>query len=171
MGPVSGGADASAFHPFGAEPEPGWGYEGCLYVGWGYEGWVSCSRGMVIFNQAREVLMAQGIQFPMITDPMVVELLVLREAMLWCLALGFTEVGFEGDAKVIIDKINRADTRDNRIGDVLEEVVHYFALHPGFRVRFVGRRSNRVAHSVASPLLYPTTSRSFGFMIWLNSRV
>ncbi|CAL1405225.1 unnamed protein product [Linum trigynum] len=62
--------------------------------------------GMVLLNPNREVLMVQGIQFLLIDDPLVVEMLALREAILWCLDHGFTEVRFEPDAKVVIKKIN-----------------------------------------------------------------
>ncbi|CAL1395136.1 unnamed protein product [Linum trigynum] len=128
---------------------------------------------MIMFNWAREVLLAKGIQFQLIDDPMVVELLVLCEAILWCLDLGFTYVIFEGDGKVIIDKVNRADARDNRMGVVLEEIVHYLAAHPGFSIRFVGHGSNRVAHLVARKALslYLYMSRFFDFQTWLNSRI
>ncbi|CAL1377707.1 unnamed protein product [Linum trigynum] len=129
--------------------------------------------GMVILNLARDILMAKGVQFPGIDDPAVVELLVLREAMLWCLEHGFAVVRLEGDAKVIIDKIRQADTSDNQMGAVLDEVVQYFAAHPGLSVRFVVRRYNRVAHEVARKALslYPTLCRFFDFQTWLESRV
>ncbi|CAL1362457.1 unnamed protein product [Linum trigynum] len=42
------------------------------------------------------LLLARGIEFSVIDDPMVVELLVLRETFLLCLANGFTEARFEG---------------------------------------------------------------------------
>ncbi|CAL1356460.1 unnamed protein product [Linum trigynum] len=104
---------------------------------------------------------------------MVLELLVLREALVWCLELGFSEVRLEGDAKGLIDRINKADIRDNRVGAVLEEIGYYFQAHPGLTIRFVGRRNNRVAHLVARKALslYPAMSRHFDFRTWLGSRV
>ncbi|CAL1395371.1 unnamed protein product [Linum trigynum] len=129
--------------------------------------------GVVLLTPTREVWMAKGFQFPCIDDPMVVELLVLREAMWWCLEAGLSGVRFEGDAKVLIDKINQKDARDDRVGAVLEELLQICSSSPGFRVRFVGRRSNRVAHLVACKALslYPTGSRFFDFQAWLNSRL
>ncbi|CAL1383031.1 unnamed protein product [Linum trigynum] len=109
--------------------------------------------GVVLMTPQRDVWLVKGVHFPCLDDPMVVELLVLREAVVWCLELGLSEVSFEGDAKVIIDKINQADVRNNRVGAVLEELLQYFRSHAGFSVRFVGRRSNRVAHSVARKAL------------------
>ncbi|CAL1353289.1 unnamed protein product [Linum trigynum] len=129
--------------------------------------------GMVLLTPTREVLMAKGVQVPCVDDPRVAELLVLREAVWWCLESGLLGVRFEGDAKVLIDKINQKDARDDRVGAVLEELVQIFSSSPGFRVRFVGRRNNRVAHLVARKALslYPTGSRFFDFQAWLNSRV
>ncbi|CAL1360419.1 unnamed protein product [Linum trigynum] len=126
---------------------------------------------MVLLTPTRDVWLVKGVQFPCMDDLVVVELIVLREALLWCLALGLSEVKFEGDAKVIIDKINQTDTRDNRVGAVLEELLQYFNSYTGFSVRFVGRSSNRVAHTVARKVLslYPTMSHFFDFQTWLNS--
>ncbi|CAL1411943.1 unnamed protein product [Linum trigynum] len=129
--------------------------------------------GLVLLSPTRSVLMVKGVQLHLLEDPMAVELIVLREAVLWCLANNLTSVQFEGDAKVIIDKINQGDIRDNRVGVILEEVVHYFRTHPEFRIRFIGRRSNRVAHLVARKALslYPTMSRFFDYQAWLESRM
>ncbi|CAL1355890.1 unnamed protein product [Linum trigynum] len=129
--------------------------------------------GFVLFNSTGDVLFVQGIQFPGVQDPAVVELLALREAILRCVGHGVEVVRFEGDAKAVIDKINQADARDSRMGAVLQEVIQYFVAHPGFSIRFVGRRNNRVAHLVARKALtlYPATSRFFDFQAWLNSRM
>ncbi|CAL1401342.1 unnamed protein product [Linum trigynum] len=129
--------------------------------------------GFVLLTPNREVLMAGGVQFPGIDDPKVIEALALREAILWCQNQRLREVCFEGDAKVVIDKINQADASDSRIGAILAEIIHLLMVRPGFDVRFVGRGNNRVAHLVARKALslYPTTSRSFDFQAWLFSRL
>ncbi|CAL1356443.1 unnamed protein product [Linum trigynum] len=128
---------------------------------------------MVLMNAAREVLLAKGVQFPGLVDPMVIELLTLREAIDWCLGLGFIDVRFEGDAKVIIDKIILQEASDTRVGAILEEVLHYFQSHPGLGVRFIGQKNNRVAHRVAKKALplSPTICRVFDFQAWLLSRM
>ncbi|CAL1374602.1 unnamed protein product [Linum trigynum] len=129
--------------------------------------------GMVLMTPARGIMLVKGYQLQGIDDPMVVELLVLREAIVWCLELGVVDVRLEGDAKVLIDKINRADARSNRVGAVLEEIMYYVNAHPGLDIRFVGRRNNRVAHLVARKALslYPAMSRYFDFRAWLSSRM
>ncbi|CAL1397819.1 unnamed protein product [Linum trigynum] len=129
--------------------------------------------GVVLFHPFGEIAMVRGYHFPGIDNPQVVELLALREAVGWCVELGFTDIVFEGDAKVIIEKINRGDQSDSRMGAVLAELLQYFRIHSGFSIRFIGRRSNRVAHMVARKALslYPTMSRFFDFQTWLLSRV
>ncbi|CAL1397907.1 unnamed protein product [Linum trigynum] len=121
--------------------------------------------GMVLLGLGREVLWAQGYQFPGVDAPSVAELLCLRESMRWCIAHGLTTVRFEGDALVLIDKIKKGSTADSQVGAILEEVVHLFDSCDGFGVRFVGRRNNRVAHLVTRKALslYPTMSRLFDF--------
>ncbi|CAL1372661.1 unnamed protein product [Linum trigynum] len=121
--------------------------------------------GMVILNSDRAVILAKGVHFPFLSDPMMVEALVFREAIGWCLANGFTIMRFEGDAQVIIEKVLRKDIRDNHIGAILEEIVNSFASNLGFSVRFVGRRNNRVAHLVAKQALslFQAACRSFDF--------
>ncbi|CAL1360802.1 unnamed protein product [Linum trigynum] len=68
---------------------------------------------LVVLSQDGAVCLAKGVQFPMIDDHKVVELLALREAIHWCLDRGFSAVCFEDDAQVIIERIHHADTRDN----------------------------------------------------------
>ncbi|CAL1397577.1 unnamed protein product [Linum trigynum] len=121
--------------------------------------------GIVINDLFGNVILARGIQFPYMDDPLVAEMLVLREAVVWCLELGFPAACFQGDAKVIIDKLNRRDARDDRVGVVLEELIWVFTCHSAFSVRFVGQSNNRIAHLVARKALalYPTGCRSFDF--------
>ncbi|CAL1362601.1 unnamed protein product [Linum trigynum] len=144
----------------------------CMWDGATKSGSHPASR-MVLFDPARTLFLARGVQFAQMDDPAVVELHVLREAIIWCMEQDLSEVRFEGDAKVIIDKINQANTRDSRLGAVLEEIDQYFRAQPGFSVRFVGRENNRVAHLVARKALslYPTMSCFFDFQTWLVSRV
>ncbi|CAL1385078.1 unnamed protein product [Linum trigynum] len=129
--------------------------------------------GLVLLTPDREVLLVKGVQFPWIEDPLMVELVTLREAVLWCQSFGWADITFEGDAKIIIDKINLREARDSPLGAVLDELIQIFAGNPGFSVRFVGRRSNRVAHLVARKALslFPTMGLSFDFRAWLVSRI
>ncbi|CAL1391415.1 unnamed protein product [Linum trigynum] len=133
----------------------------------------SHSAGGMVLSSEGGVLRAAGVQFSVIDDPVIAELLALREAVKWCLAQGFSMIRFEGDAKVIIDKIRRREVDDSRMGAVLSEVVQICALHPGLSIRFVGRRSNKVAHLVGRKalLMYPAACRAVDFRAWLSFRM
>ncbi|CAL1406463.1 unnamed protein product [Linum trigynum] len=129
--------------------------------------------GMVVLCEAGVVLWAAGFHFPFMDDPVVAELLTLREAIQWCLGNGFSRMTFEGDAKVVIDKIRQGDIRDSRVGVILEEIIWLLTGTSGFSVRFVGRDGNRVAHLVARKALslFPSSCRYFDFQTWLISRM
>ncbi|CAL1409387.1 unnamed protein product [Linum trigynum] len=86
----------------------------------------SHSAGGMVLSVDGGILRATGIQFPVIEDPVVAEVLALREAVRWCLIQGYSVVRFEGDAKVIIDKIQDRVDEDSRMGAVLSEVVQCF---------------------------------------------
>ncbi|CAL1375269.1 unnamed protein product [Linum trigynum] len=126
--------------------------------------------GMVLLDQGGVPRMASAVRFPGMDDPMVVELLTLREAMIWCTQEGLEQVRFEGDAQVVINRLAEYPVQDSRAGAIFQEVQRYMGEREGFSVRFVGRRSNRVAHLVARKALslYPTMSRSFDFVAWLR---
>ncbi|CAL1399702.1 unnamed protein product [Linum trigynum] len=126
--------------------------------------------GMVMLGLDGVVVGAIGVCFPGIDDPLLVELLALRKAILWCRSGGLLLVRFEGDAKVVVDRLNQAQGSDSTLGVIFREVLLYLAESDGFSVWFVGRRSNRVAHLVARNALslYPIASRSFDFVAWLR---
>ncbi|CAL1371914.1 unnamed protein product [Linum trigynum] len=80
--------------------------------------------------------------------------------MLWCTQRGLGQVRFESDAQVVINRLAKSPVQDSRAGAIFQEVQRCLAEQEEFSVRFVGRRSNRVAHLVARKALslYPTTS-------------
>ncbi|CAL1383866.1 unnamed protein product [Linum trigynum] len=65
--------------------------------------------GMVIKDRSGLVVLAIGVHFDYIDDPPMVEILVPHEVIQWCLDCGISQVCFEGDVNVVIDKTNQAD--------------------------------------------------------------
>ncbi|CAL1357061.1 unnamed protein product [Linum trigynum] len=115
----------------------------------------------------------RGCFFHNIVNPLVAETLGLREDIQWCQALGIHQVRFEGDAKVLIEKVNAKDVQDGRVGGIISEILSLLGVIGGFWVRFVGRNSNRVAHSVARKVmsLSPASCRLYDFCAWVGSRM
>ncbi|CAL1410198.1 unnamed protein product [Linum trigynum] len=128
---------------------------------------------MVVMGPDGVVVGAKGVCFPEVDDPMLVEVLALKEAILWCRSTACCFVRFEGDGKVVVDRLLLAQGSDSMAGAIFREVLLYMAENGGFSVRCVGRRINRVAHLVARKalLLYPIASRYFDFVAWLRQMV
>ncbi|CAL1404858.1 unnamed protein product [Linum trigynum] len=63
----------------------------CMWDG-ATKGGSHSTGGMVFFYPMRTLLLAREVKFSQMDDPVVVELLVLREAIIWCLEQGFSEV-------------------------------------------------------------------------------
>ncbi|CAL1410668.1 unnamed protein product [Linum trigynum] len=128
--------------------------------------------GVVLREAGGAVFAAQGLMFTGLQDPMLVELSTLRDAMRWCQHRGLEAVTFEGDAKIVIDKVNARDVCAATGGALFEEIRQLLLLSPGFRVKFVGRQNNRVAHMVAKKALslFPAGCNGFDFCGWLRSQ-
>ncbi|CAL1400672.1 unnamed protein product [Linum trigynum] len=127
--------------------------------------------GIVLQGPYGVVVRALGKGLADLTDPMLVELMAIREAILWCRSMGLHDVCYQGDAKVVIDKLLAGCAWDCYGGAVLREVQELLANVTGDVLRFVGRDNNRVAHRVARKALslYPTLIGGFDFCVWLHS--
>ncbi|CAL1398997.1 unnamed protein product [Linum trigynum] len=121
--------------------------------------------GMVLRDAAGMVLVDKGVMYNGLLNPMLTELSTLRDAIRWCRQLGFVTMRIEGDAKVVIDKVNTRSIADAAGGAIFEEIRHLLSALPGFQIRFVGRQNNRVAHLVAKKALslFPTGCNGFDF--------
>ncbi|CAL1399998.1 unnamed protein product [Linum trigynum] len=126
--------------------------------------------GLVVRDAMGSVCFVQGFSYAGLVDPFLVELVAFRDAIRWCFLKGLTEVKFYGDAKVVIEKIQRADTRDLRGGRILEEIGGIRWRFQSFEIDFVGRSNNRVAHEVARKTLslLPASVESFDFERWFS---
>ncbi|CAL1377793.1 unnamed protein product [Linum trigynum] len=126
--------------------------------------------GLVVRDAMGSVCFVKGFSYAGLVDPFLVELIAFRDAIQWCSMKGLTEVKFYGDAKVVIDKIQRSDTRDLRGGRILEEIGGIRRRFASFDIAFVGRSNNRVAHEVARKTLslLPASVESFDFDRWYS---
>ncbi|CAL1361642.1 unnamed protein product [Linum trigynum] len=106
-------------------------------------------------------------------SPMLVELSTLRDAIRWCQHRGLEAVTIEGDAKIVIDKVNAGDVCAAAGGALFEEIRHLLLMSPGFRVQFVDRQNSRVVHMVTKKALslFPASCNGFDFCGWLRSQL
>ncbi|XP_042962506.1 uncharacterized protein LOC122296780 [Carya illinoinensis] len=78
-----------------------------------------------------------------------VEIAIFHRALELCVELGMNQVIFEGDAKVVIDAINSKCEDNSWLSQETEDIQQLIELHPTWRLSFVYRSTNNVAHTVA----------------------
>ncbi|CAL1406979.1 unnamed protein product [Linum trigynum] len=126
--------------------------------------------GWALQDPTGMVVAASAALYVGIWEPALVELLAFPDALRWCLAFGFQSMVFAGDAQVVVGKIRDGEVDDVHGGMLLEEIRSMRDLFQEFRVIFVGRESNRVAHLVARKALSLSPSLvGFNFVSWLFS--
>ncbi|CAL1406937.1 unnamed protein product [Linum trigynum] len=115
-----------------------------------------CSHGaggLVIRDAMGIVCYVHGFYYAGLLDSFIFELMAFRDAIRWCSLKGLTEVMFYGEAKVVIEKIQRRDARDVKGGRILVELENLQRQYQGFGISFVGRSNNQMAHDVVRKTL------------------
>ncbi|CAL1389207.1 unnamed protein product [Linum trigynum] len=87
-------------------------------------------HGCFCGGYTRNVVGTRGMWYVGLQNSMLVEALALRDAIHWCQNKGFDMVRIEGDAKVVIDKVNVGVVRDETVGALLEEIRHLLVHAP-----------------------------------------
>ncbi|CAL1353631.1 unnamed protein product [Linum trigynum] len=130
---------------------------------------VGGSVGFVGFNGDRAVICAYGKYYEGISDPFLLELLALRDAMVWSLHRGYSSVCFCGDSQLVIRRAMEDDVCHDRGGAVLEEVR---VMKTSFAVVcfvFAPRSTNRAAHRVAQTALASVATQLVDYRIYISN--
>ncbi|XP_059429127.1 uncharacterized protein LOC132162934 [Corylus avellana] len=96
-------------------------------------------------------------------DPSVAEGRALLVAIGLCKEMGFRDIQFEGDAQVVINAVNSAETDWSRIGLMVTDIKRELETLSQWRMQFVPRGSNGVAH-----ILSKEATTSFLNKCWIN---
>ncbi|CAL1355816.1 unnamed protein product [Linum trigynum] len=128
------------------------------------------AMGMVLCDSTGAFVSARGGWLQGVPELAMVELVALRESVLWCVSARFTTMLLAGDAKGIIDKVRAGVVNDALGGAILQEIKWMLRDNPGFSVHFVGRQNNRASHLVTRKALSLSlrTLSSFDFCAWLH---
>ncbi|CAN1174223.1 hypothetical protein LINPERHAP2_LOCUS31158 [Linum perenne] len=82
---------------------------------------------------------------------------------------GFTYITVESDAKVVVDAIRQPNIDDTEFGDLVQGCLSILARQPGYKVGFVKREGNCVAHELARFSLATTEPIiGEGMPSWMN---
>ncbi|XP_042939333.1 uncharacterized protein LOC122274353 [Carya illinoinensis] len=118
---------------------------------------------MVVRDEKGDVLAAACGQRKYLHHPATAESLALRREAEICTELNYTKVILEGDAKGIIEAVNREAEDLSIYENIIQEIKRYFRNRKEWEVRFVKREMNTVAHILARTTLQFDTKR-----IWIE---
>lgn len=77
----------------------------------------------------------------------------LWQALQWVQSLDFHNVIFELDCKCVVDSFNYRIVDISKFGSIIHECSKLLSSFPNFRVKFIRKQANRVAHSLAKVAL------------------
>ncbi|XP_040960303.1 uncharacterized protein [Gossypium hirsutum] len=108
----------------------------------------SCS-GFIIRNEKGEV-MGSGITLHSnVLDAGLAEALACYQGLLFTKEMGFTKVEVEGDARVVIEKINQEENGRAHLDSIIADIKAFERFFHQISVKHVRREANRVAHPIA----------------------
>ncbi|XP_042964529.1 uncharacterized protein LOC122298728 [Carya illinoinensis] len=119
--------------------------------------------GVVVRDEEREVLASLCKVVDCLHDPSVGEALALKRAVQFCDELGFSNVVLEGDAQVIVKAANNREELYTAYGNVMEEVRGFLKMRESWKIQFIHREANNVAHILAKNAFNYTTER-----VWIE---
>ncbi|KAL6524622.1 hypothetical protein OROHE_016293 [Orobanche hederae] len=91
-------------------------------------------------------------------DPMIAEAWGFLEAVRWAEAMGLVDVVVEGDAKVVVDAINRCTPDISVFGDFVRAVANCKSISIPFSLLLSKRETNVLAHELARAFRYHGSS-------------
>ncbi|XP_041027007.1 uncharacterized protein LOC121267225 [Juglans microcarpa x Juglans regia] len=110
-----------------------------------------------------DVSMSLSAQIQWVNSPFMAECKVLSKALELCKDLGFYNAWFEGDAKGVVDGVNKEEEDDSWVGQVVGDLQKELRSCKGWKLSFVHRECNEVAHSLAKLGLTIDTER-----VWME---
>ncbi|XP_041027052.1 uncharacterized protein LOC121267270 [Juglans microcarpa x Juglans regia] len=109
--------------------------------------------GVVLRNEKGEVLACACYKRPPVSDFVMAKTVALWYAVDLCNELGFNKVIFEGDAQLVVEAVNSEDEDLFARGHIIEDIKTVFKGRSAWKVKFIRREENGVAHLLAKNTL------------------
>ncbi|XVE88930.1 hypothetical protein DITRI_Ditri19aG0109600 [Diplodiscus trichospermus] len=112
---------------------------------------VSCEvgMGMILRDEADALVAYQMRKLPGLPRVHECEALTLQEALSWVRDLGYSQVIFETDSKMVIDGLHANSPNHSEFGTILSSCNSDLSAEPYFKVKYVRRTANATAHLLA----------------------
>jgi ribonuclease HI len=105
--------------------------------------------GIIIRDDREECCAAKSWMRMGLLDPTAVEAMAAFLAVQMCTALGMQQVCFEGDARVVVDAVNRGESSENHWGHLVADILIGLRGIHHWKMRYVPQGVNRGAHILA----------------------
>jgi ribonuclease HI len=105
--------------------------------------------GMCIRNHRGHFIKAATTWHEGNPPPQEAEAIGLHDAILWLRQLGISNVHFELDCKLVVDSIVDRTNNQAEFGTIISICKSLLSQSPNFKISFVRRQANSVAHSLA----------------------
>jgi len=105
--------------------------------------------GMCIRNTQGQFVKALTKWFGCYPSPLEAEALGLREAISWLGELGLSMVQIELDCKLVVEDIMDKSNNQSDFDNILSSCRSLLQQFPNFKIRFIRRQANFVAHTLA----------------------
>ncbi|XP_040994279.1 uncharacterized protein LOC121245522 [Juglans microcarpa x Juglans regia] len=119
--------------------------------------------GVIIWDERGEVLAAYCDQKKYVQQPATTECMALWKAMELGRDLGFNRVIFEGDAHTIVKAVNEESEDFLAYRSIVQDAKQMLQQHRNWKVQFVNRNLNEVAHILAKMAISLETEK-----VWME---
>ncbi|CAN1335068.1 Putative ribonuclease H protein At1g65750 [Linum perenne] len=109
--------------------------------------------GLIVRDVSSFLIFAGGKSFNKIEDPFILELLVIREATLWCLCSGFVQADIESDSESVIKRLQNGEELHASAGAIIIETKKILKSYPSIVISHINRKANSAAHAIAKKAL------------------
>jgi len=107
---------------------------------------------MCLRNAHDHFLKALTKWYDYIPSPLEAETLGLKEAMLWLVELGLSNVKIELDCKLVVDCIVDRFKNQSKFGNIMSICRSLLDQYPNFKISYIRRRTNFVVHTLVMVL-------------------
>ncbi|XP_062020639.1 uncharacterized protein LOC133737027 [Rosa rugosa] len=117
--------------------------------------------GVVIRDANGDFQVGAARPLPLVTSPFHAELMVLKEGINLAVALQHEQVLFESDSSLLVQALHSTEPDLSTMSMLLDEIRLVLQNHGGYRINYVPREANTVAHGFASHALRNRDSQTW----------
>lgn len=126
---------------------------------------LNCIRvGICIRDHTGNFVLAKTVSMQQLLNVKEGEALGLLESLKWMEELQVEDAIFESDCKLMVDQLYRCGSDLTEFGNLLDQCRAILSRKPRYRVGFVKRQANSVAHTLAGAAPFDACAQFFSFV-------